>query len=136
MKEILLDATLRHVQNKVMQNSQHSFTKDRSYLVNLVALYDRATASINKGRLINGIYINFCEVFDMIPHSILISDLERHGSEGWIIQWIRNWLYDLSHKVVVNVSVSKWRPVKIGVSQATILRLMLFNIFIRMIIKS
>ena len=91
MEQILLKALLRYMENKdeVIGGNQYGFNKGKSFLMNLMASFDRVTVSVDKGRATD-IYPDLCKAFDIVLHNILVTKLEKNGYGRWTTCWIRN----------------------------------------------
>lgn len=122
---------LNHIKYKeVIWGRQHSFTEGKLYLTNLVTFCGGLlTTAVIWGRLTDVIYQDFCNFFNTVPNDTLFSKLQRHGFDGWTVQWLRNGLGGCNQRVVYNGSMSRWRLLMSCVPQGSVLGLMI-NIFI------
>jgi len=69
---------------------------------------------MDKGRTTNGIYLDFSEAFDMVPHNILLYKLERYGFFWVACSMDKGLAAGSSPESDGNGSVSGWRSVMSG----------------------
>ena len=71
---------------------QHSFTKSRSCLTNLLETFKAWTRQLDAGIGIDAIYLDYKKAFDTVPHKRLLTKLQALGIDGNLLKWIEAFL--------------------------------------------
>ena len=76
------------------------------------------------------VYLDFKKVFEKVPHRRLLAKVRACGMSGQAANWIGTWLRGGKQRLAVSGRMSCWEDVSSGVSQGSVLRPLLFIIYI------
>ena len=125
------DAVVSHMNtHNLFSDAQFGFMSLRSCALQLLDMMEKWTEWIDQGYSFDCVYSNFRKAFDTVPHARLLVKLESYGIKGKLLQWIKAFLYNRKQRVVVNYSQSGWSDVCSGTPQGSVLRPILFLVYI------
>ena len=77
------DAMLKHLlENNLNTPDQHSFTKGRSCLTNLLETFDSWTEDVDQGHSVDVILLDFQKASDKLQKKRLLQKLPTYGIRG------------------------------------------------------
>ena len=115
---------------KLIEGSQHGFTKGSSCLTNLLEFYKAVSDWVDEGKAVDIVYLDCKKPFDKVPHRRLLDKVRACGVAGQVANWISHWLSGRKQRVAVSGRMSCWEDVSSGVPQGSVLGPLLFMIYI------
>ena len=83
-----------------------------------------------RGKNVDLTYLDFSKAFNMVDYSVLLKMLKLKGFQGNILMWLRSFLAQRKQQVRISQSLSEEAPLHSGVPQGSVLRSLLFLVFI------
>ena len=118
--------------NNLITKNQSGFRSGDSTTNKLLTLVNEIHESFdNRNCLeVRSVFLDISKAFDKVWHEGLIFKLKQNGLCGSLLTLIENYLDGRKQRVVLNGSSSTFFPINSGVAQDSILRPLLFLIYI------
>ena len=122
-------------QNHVISPYQPGFQSGDSTINQLVYLINKFLQALDEGKEIRVEFRDVSKAFDRVWHKGLLFKLKSAGCSSQLLEWFSSYLSNRRQPVCFKGCNSSWLNINAGVTQGSILRPMLFVIFINDIDK-
>ena len=128
----MYDRLYKHLSSsKILYPKQFGFQKSHSTDHALLQLVDQIYESFERNEYTIGVFIDLSKAFDTVDHNILLKKLEIYGISDTHLQWFRNYLSNRKQYIQFDGwQKTNYKTVKCGVPQWSILRPLLFLLYI------
>ena len=131
MEKLCTNVLNNHLEIKnILCDEQYGFRPKRSTSLAIFNYIKNITESINQGKIVGTIYLDFAKAFDSINHHLLLLKLRDMGVQNSLITWIKNYLANRKIRTKLNDMVSSTENLLCGVPQGSILGPTLFLCYI------
>ena len=96
----------------------------------LVSSTDAILRAIDETKVTAVVYLDMSKAFDSIKHEILLNKLKNIGLSSSALTWLCSYLSQRSQVVRINSTLSDALPTVCGVPQGSVLRALLFSIYV------
>ena len=116
--------------NRLLSQSQFGFQLKRSTSTALIDFTDQVLENMDKGCVTGTVFPDFHKVFNTVNYLLLINKLKSLGVAGKSLEWFRSSLTGRVKKTMCVNALSAPAKVTMGVPQGSILRPLLFLVYI------
>ena len=109
---------------------------EQSCVTQLVEVLDQIGTKLDRGGQVDIIYLDMSKAFDIVNHVKLLRKLHQYGFWGNLLTWLESYLHNWSQWVTILGATSSPLPVTSAVPRGSILRPMLFLLYVPDAVRS
>ena len=117
-------------ENRLLTEKNSGFKKNDSTTNQLLKIVHQIYQDINDGKDSCMVFLDVSKAFDKVWHKGLFFNLRKMGIRGNLLNWFKDFMSGRHQKVVLNGVGSNICYLEAGVPQGSILRPLLFLIYI------
>ena len=118
------------IENNLISDSQSDFEPGDSCINQLLSITHVIYKSFDEGYESRSVFLDISEAFDKVWHEGLLHKLKENDISGKSLNTVKDFLYQRKQRVALNGQYSSWAVIEERVPQGSILRPLLFLIYI------
>ena len=131
-ERIIYDNMLKYfLGNNIISPKQSGFRTGDSCISQLLSIIHDIFTSFDNSLEVRGVFLDISKAFDKLWHNGLIYKLKQNGIKDKLLCLLIDFLKNRQQRVVLNSQFSSWTKVNAGIPQRSILRPLLFLIYVK-----
>ena len=118
------------IENELISFNQSRFKRGDSCINELLAIIHEIYKSFDEGFEVRSVFLDTPKAFGKVWHEVLIFELNQNAISDNLLNLLCDFLRNRKQRVLLNEQVSDWSNIKANVPHGSILRSLLFLIYI------